>query len=386
MYCDTIAQCNRSMLDVVRCGQVCLWPHPKIWFQNLVWTYSKVCPHRRHFSQSVRFCFHGCVPAVIVYCVLSTSRTIDSTGNTTVNSKPLKAFWAFFLITQLWENKNTKTVQTFRVLFCERYSNFHRKDKTNESYLSLFNLYVLCPSLVHNHTLSCTHTRSSSSHTYVFSQCSPPAPRGERFVQQQLSEEVTGDSALKVFQVIWLRCLPEAPGNGSFTFFMAGELLLSLASETPALCEPQEGGRGEGRRGQRDGSHAALVRVCAEGERQFIPIRVGLKGVKRVDERLCAYVCLWRGSRRNLLEFYIIFDSAGDERNHLDNRIFRFTLSCRRSDFSVIIHAKINRLTNCWHRTHTWGRCRAHFRLHITVWTVTDEPKCWKAMWGYNSR
>lgn len=61
-----------------------------------------------------------------------------------------------------------------------------------------------------------------AAHTHIYTQVleclTPSAPRGERFIQQQLSEEVSWDSALKVFQVIWWRCLPEVHRNGSFTF------------------------------------------------------------------------------------------------------------------------------------------------------------------------
>lgn len=68
---------------------------------------------------------------------------------------------------------------------------------------------------------------------------------------------------------------------------MAGELLLPPASETPALYEPQEAGRREGRGGLRDGIHAAVLCVCAEIESQFVPISMRLRGV---DECLCVGV------------------------------------------------------------------------------------------------
>lgn len=156
--------------------------------------------------------------------------------------------------------------------------------------LYLPNLFVLLPI-----TSTQKHGFHPAAHTHIYTQVleclTPSAPRGERFVQQQLSEEVSWDSALKVFQVIWWRCLPEVHRNGSFTFFMAGELLLSADGATPASYEPREDGRMEGGRDSCSGGLwlcRAREMVCSN--QWGSKMSYGL-------------MCLWSGLQNNFLRF-----------------------------------------------------------------------------------
>lgn len=135
----------------------------------------------------------------------------------------------------------------------------------------------------------------------------------------------SAETALKVFQVIWLWCLPEAPGNGSFTFLGLESSSSPRAVRHQPRTSPRRPCREKGRRGQRDRIHAAVVCVCAKGERQFVPINVGFKGVKWVDEWLCVDRCVCgKVAEGSLLSFY----SSGDKRNDMQSAESKLFLLC----------------------------------------------------------
>lgn len=107
---------------------------------------------------------------------------------------------------------------------------------------------LVCIFALHSHTLTLSHTDlHTGSQGFTLS-----APHGERFVQQQLSEEVSWDSALKVFQVIWLRCLPEAPDNGSFTFLWLESSSFPRPVKHQLYRSPKRAGEREERAGRWD--------------------------------------------------------------------------------------------------------------------------------------
>lgn len=153
--------------------------------------------------------------------------------------------------------------------------------------LSLF----FFPSLAHTHTLSFTHTWKSSSHTHTYTQCfTLSSPHGERFVQQQLSEQLNWDSALKVFQVIWLRCLPKAPGNGSFIFsWLESSSSPRQVNHQPCRSPMRAGGEERAGRWYSCGSGSCLCRRRRPG----CSNQCAVEGSKMAGwVVVCGYVCL----------------------------------------------------------------------------------------------
>ncbi len=101
----------------------------------------------------------------------------------------------------------------------------------------------------------------------------------------------SAETALKVFQVIWLRCLPEAPDNGSFTFLW----LESSSSPRPVKHQPQyeppEAGREE--RAKRWDSRSSGLCLC-RGRKTVCSNQYGVGGSKMSRwVAVCGYVCLW---------------------------------------------------------------------------------------------
>lgn len=151
------------------------------------------------------------------------------------------------------------------------------KVKNNESDLCFLNLTFFSPPHMNTHMLSFTQTWKSSSHTHFYAHClfTLSCPHGEGFAQRHLSEQVNWDSALKVFQVIWLWCLPEAPGNGFFTSLW----FESSSSPRPLKHQPCTSPRRGGRRG--------------EG-REMVFMQQWFISVQKEKDSLFQSMCRWR--------------------------------------------------------------------------------------------
>jgi len=182
----------------------------------------------------------------------------------------------------------------------------------------------LCPSLAQTLTLSASNT---------FPECLP------LMVNDLFSSSCLRESAetllQKGFQVIWWRCLPEAPGNGSFTFFMAGELLLSTASKTLALHEPQEA-NGRGRKERRDWIRAVEARFCAERENDFVPNNAGSK-------MSYEWICLYVGGSNFFEEFCFVI-IAQEEESAAESALSHWYISVNLGGFFLSRTAR-------WHQT-----------------------------------
>lgn len=122
------------------------------------------------------------------------------------------------------------------------------------------------------------------------------------------------------------------------------------------------GGPGGSRRGQRNGIRAVVVCVCAEGERQFVPINVGLRRVKwavRVADG------------RTFLHFYFVFTAlvqvvncpvhkimnpitiAADKRQQGSGKLLKTMLHINKNAIWCMIFN--NFIGPCWRfRTHWW--------------------------------
>lgn len=173
-----------------------------------------------------------------------------------------------------------------------------QRTENNESDLYFLNLNFLLWH-EHSHAQLCADVNIISPHTLL---PTPSCPHGEGFAKRHLPEQVSWDSALKVFQVIWLWCLPKAPPNGFFTSSWFGSSSSSLASQTPARCEPHEG-QAESRRRKGDGIHAAVV--PSRTRRTVCSNQCADEGRENAWMSGCVWVCvIVAGWKSKFLDFW----------------------------------------------------------------------------------